>query len=331
MPGPIQTSWPLSIDRSLSVPVGVQLRGQLEYGIACGEIPRGARLASVRELSHELGVAHVTVAQVYKELLARGLIVTQRGRGTFVADVPEGSAGQDLSPLRALLEDTLSQAERAGYSVSQIAETLNVLLARGSRQQPGCLVLLVGLFMDATSAYARDLQDLLRPGDVVEAVTLEDLRAGGQLQRARAEAADVVLSLAHRLSETRSLLPGLTVLPVGFIPSVATRSALAALSPMTRLALVATFEDFLPTFLTGVKRFAPLLSDIRSTHVQAADLSAVIEWAEVVVYASGSEVIGSLTGGRPTFEYRHTIDPRDVEQVVLPALDTRPRSALQPA
>ncbi|MDB5044099.1 MAG: Transcriptional regulator, GntR family, partial [Deinococcus sp.] len=89
---PTPFTWPYSLDRSLGVSVGVQLRGQLEYGIACGELPRGSRLPSVRELSQGLGVAHVTVAQVYKDLLALGLIVTSRGRGTFVADAPAISA-----------------------------------------------------------------------------------------------------------------------------------------------------------------------------------------------------------------------------------------------
>ena len=77
------------MDRSLGVPVGAQLRGQLEYGIACGDIPRGARLPSVRELSQELGVAHMTVAGCTRSCWRLGLIVTSRGRGTFVADAPQ--------------------------------------------------------------------------------------------------------------------------------------------------------------------------------------------------------------------------------------------------
>ena len=81
--------------------MGVQLRGQIEYGIACGEIERGARLPSVRDLAHDLGVAHMTVVQVYKELLSLGLTVTQPGRGTFVADAPRPSP--DLEPLRLSL------------------------------------------------------------------------------------------------------------------------------------------------------------------------------------------------------------------------------------
>jgi len=316
---------PLSIDRSLNLPVGVQLRGQLEYGIAGGEIERGARLPSVRELAQELGLAHMTVVQVYKDLLGQGLIVTRPGRGTFVADAPNLGA-QKLEPLRELMRETLERAGQAGYTPLQVSEVLNVLLARGTqergsqkRRSSGVEVLLVGLFLDATSAYARTLQDALPQGDRVRFVTLEELQRGGVLEQTKR--ADVVLALAHRVLETQALLPGVGILPLNFIPSETTRQALAALSPLVRLAVVATFEEFLPTFLAGVRRFAPHLSELRATHVHSPDLPELLEWAEATVYATGSEMVRTLAGDTPSFEYRHTIDPRDIERVVLPAVN----------
>ena len=69
----------LSVDRDLPVPLGVQLRGLIEYGIACGELLPGARLPSVRELADELKVAPMTVSQVYRELKVGGLIEARSG------------------------------------------------------------------------------------------------------------------------------------------------------------------------------------------------------------------------------------------------------------
>lgn len=315
-------TWPLGIDRSLGVPVGAQLRGQLEYGIACGDIPRGAKLPSVRELSQELGVAHMTVAGVYKELLSLGLIVTSRGRGTFVAAALQPPPGPDLARLTRLLSDTLARAEGEGYSLRQIGEAMNALIARGAHpQQTGVSVLLVGLFADATRSYAADVQSALPAGDRVQAVTLDDLRSGRSLEGA--QNADVVLALAHRLSETRALLPGWEVIPLGFIPSQRTRAALAALDPMIRLAIVATFEEFLPTFLGGVKRFAPHVSTIQAAHLHAANLQSVLDSCDVAIYATGSESVRTLMQSKPALEYRHIVDPRDIEGLVLPAVEAQ--------
>ena len=323
-PAPVTSAFsrPFTIDRSLDVPVGAQLRGQLEYGIACGEIPRGTRLPSVRELSQELGVAHVTVAQTYKELLGAGLIVTARGRGTYVADAPRVPAGPDHARLRDLMSECIRQAQHEGFTLRQIGEVTQVLLARGgATPATGVSIVLVGLFADATRSYAADLQPFLRPEDHVQAVTLGELRLGENLDVARS--ADVVLALAHRLSDTQALLASVDVIPVGFIPSQETRAALAAVSPLSRVALVTTFEEFLPTFLGGVKRFAPHVSNLMTTHLHSPGLQAVLEGADVIVHATGSEMVRDLVPGKPAFEYRHMIDPRDVEGLVLPAVDAR--------
>ncbi|TSA81786.1 GntR family transcriptional regulator [Deinococcus detaillensis] len=322
--------WPLGIDRSLGVPVNTQLRGQLEYGIACGDIPRGARLPSVRELSQELGVAHMTVAGVYKELLGLGLIMTSRGRGTFVAAAPQPPPGPDLTRLTRLLSDTLARAEGEGYSLRQIGEAMNALIARGAQpQQTGVSVLLVGLFADATRSYAANVQAALPAGDRVQAVTLDDLRSGRS--HTDAQNADVVLALAHRLNETRALLPGREIIPVGFIPSQRTRAALAALDPMIRLTIVTTFEEFLPTFLSGVKRFAPHVLSIQATHLHAKDLQSVLDACDVATYATGSERVRTLIPNKPALEYRHVVDPRDIGGLVLPAVEAQRTSRKTPS
>ena len=63
-----------SIDKSLPVPVGTQLHGLLSYALAFGGIPYGSKLQSVRQLAAELGIAPMTVSQVYQRLRDSGLI-----------------------------------------------------------------------------------------------------------------------------------------------------------------------------------------------------------------------------------------------------------------
>src|SRR3546814_20639995 len=76
----------LQIDRELPVPLGVQVRGMIEYGISCGELAPGERLPSVRELADALNVAPLTVGQVYRDLRDSGLLEPRPGLGTFVAE-----------------------------------------------------------------------------------------------------------------------------------------------------------------------------------------------------------------------------------------------------
>jgi DNA-binding transcriptional MocR family regulator len=68
---------------------------ELVAAIAAGRLKGGDRLPPQRAFAFEKGIAASTAGRVYAELLRRGLIVGEVGRGTFVAD-PSGT----LSPIR---------------------------------------------------------------------------------------------------------------------------------------------------------------------------------------------------------------------------------------
>jgi DNA-binding transcriptional MocR family regulator len=53
--------------------------------IAAGRLQAGERLPPQRQFAYEKGIAASTAARVYAELLRRGLVVGEVGRGTFVA------------------------------------------------------------------------------------------------------------------------------------------------------------------------------------------------------------------------------------------------------
>ncbi|ACO47993.2 GntR family transcriptional regulator [Deinococcus deserti] len=311
---------PFVVDRTLSVPLSVQLRGQIEYGIACGELPPGARLPSVRDLVAQTGVAHVTVAHVYRDLAARGLIVTVAGRGTFVADPSSSGPMQDVAALRGLLNDVLFQAERDGIEPERVVALLQAMIARGhTARDVGVRIVLVGVLDVATRAYARELQALLRPEDRVKACTFIQLAQPALIQEVRS--ADIVLTLGHRLAEARALLPGLDILPMRVTVSHETREHLAALAPDTRLALIATFDDFLPTFLTGVHRYAPQVLDVRAAHLAEQNLPELLAWCDAAVYASGADgIVTALNPGTFAFEYRHAVHRPDAERTLLPVI-----------
>lgn len=72
------------VDHHSGTPPFEQVRAQVAALVASGELASGARLPTVRALAGDLGLAVNTVARVYKELEADGLVVTEGRRGTFV-------------------------------------------------------------------------------------------------------------------------------------------------------------------------------------------------------------------------------------------------------
>src|SRR3546814_16872735 len=95
------------------------------------------------------------------------------------------------------------------------------------------LVLVAGLFPEATRAYARAIGDRLGDGLRVDAVTLDELKRSEPARRRAAEA-ELVVTFPNRQREISTLLPESRVLAIRFIPSEATRRELGGLDPITR-------------------------------------------------------------------------------------------------
>jgi DNA-binding transcriptional regulator YhcF (GntR family) len=104
-----------SIDASSPVPPYEQLRSQIASQSATGELPAGTKLATVRQLAADLGLAVNTVARAYRELEADGVITTHGRRGTFVS-----SSVLDNAPAGpSLAADYVATARRRGLTLPE--------------------------------------------------------------------------------------------------------------------------------------------------------------------------------------------------------------------
>ena len=134
----------LRIDRDLPVPFGVQLRGLIEYGIACGELAPGSRLPSVRELAALLGLAPMTVSQVYKQLKTSGLLEGRAGAGTCVAAINPGERPNRLRAVRDSVDRLIAEARGMGVPPLELQRLFNTRLLAAAGSSRGSLRLTLG-------------------------------------------------------------------------------------------------------------------------------------------------------------------------------------------
>lgn len=74
----------IEIDLDSPTPVWQQIYDSIAGSAASGKLPAEHRLPPVRTLAADLGIAPGTVAKVYRELEAAGIIETRGRHGTFV-------------------------------------------------------------------------------------------------------------------------------------------------------------------------------------------------------------------------------------------------------
>lgn len=307
-----------AIDPRSSVPVAVQLRGALRYGIGTGEVPAGARLPSVRRFASRLGISPVTVSGVFAQLQERGQIEGRVGTGTFVTDTatPGASEVGAQQDLQRRIEELADIGREMGLSSEELS--WRVAAAAAMPRQP-VRVLMLGSFADATAAYAAALRPYLRRGDEVISATFDTLDRS--LDQIRPQV-DLIAAPRTILTEASELFPNTPVVGVILIPDEATRIALATLEPGARVTAVSYFDDFLSVMLTGITRLAPHITEIQSAPLGDPEVEALLTGADVLIHSTGaSHLREMLNSNQRAIEYRHTPDVHAVRNDLLPAIE----------
>ncbi|MEV2195073.1 GntR family transcriptional regulator [Streptomyces phaeochromogenes] len=87
-----------TLDPMSARPLYVQLADVISGKIASGELVPDRPIPSENHLADEYGVARLTARRAAQELRERGLIVTVRGKGSFVAEQPPSDAPVEGTP-----------------------------------------------------------------------------------------------------------------------------------------------------------------------------------------------------------------------------------------
>ena len=116
------------LDEHSGVPVYRQLIDQVQAGIASGALSAGTQLPTVRQVAVDLTINPNTVSRAYREMEIRGLLDTQQGTGTFVADRRvEFSKDERERQLGQLTGEFVSRAGAAGFTLNQLIKALKDL------------------------------------------------------------------------------------------------------------------------------------------------------------------------------------------------------------
>ena len=109
-------------------PIYEQIYSQIKGAILRGEAKEGDALPSIRALAKELRISVITTKRAYEELEREGFIVTQPGRGSFVAGKNlELIREEHLRQLEELLAQSCRLAADCGLGLEELEEMLRLV------------------------------------------------------------------------------------------------------------------------------------------------------------------------------------------------------------
>lgn len=117
-------------------PLYQQIVNQIKQRIAVEEWAAGDEIPSIRQLAADLRVSVITVKRAYLELEREGLIVTQQGKGSFVA--PDVAIGPQIFEQEMIghLEEAARLGTTIGMSDREIVSRLRKALNQTDEARP---------------------------------------------------------------------------------------------------------------------------------------------------------------------------------------------------
>ena len=115
----------IRIDQNSGVPVWLQLNNQITAMIYLGVYPAGSQLPTVREMAVQVGVNYNTVSKVYQNLEREGLIVSRRGKGSFVESALPPAQEGPLGEGEGFARESVHRCQELGLSDDMIVDLVH--------------------------------------------------------------------------------------------------------------------------------------------------------------------------------------------------------------
>jgi GntR family transcriptional regulator len=107
------------------VPVYRQLMDQVQGALAAGRLKAGDQLPTIRQVAVDLAINPNTVTRAYREMEIRGLLETQQGTGTFIAEQPIATDSRTRTrQMQQLAAEMIARAGANGFSLTELMDAL---------------------------------------------------------------------------------------------------------------------------------------------------------------------------------------------------------------
>ena len=128
----------IRVDATSFVPIYEQIKQGIVRLAATGRLKAGEPLPSIRDLAAEIIVNPNTVARAYRELEQEGVIATQKGRGSVLAERARADAERDLKAhLGRVMDEAIAEARKFDLGDDAVRGLFEDRLRKGADRKRG--------------------------------------------------------------------------------------------------------------------------------------------------------------------------------------------------
>lgn len=227
------------------LPLKEQIKRQIRYLVDFGHFKRGQSLPSAKQMAQMLGVNRNTVAAVFQELAAEGLLESRVGSGTLVKNSqPAGN----MMLLRDIFTEAFQKAAEAGFNTDQVEDYLTSYVALADINLRNKTALVVECNMEALNDISATLQKVL--GIQTRTMLMDDLETSPEESFQICLEVDIVVCGFNHIGEFNAIIPNPPCDVVGVLlkPNLLILNELTRLDAGTRVGFICATSRSTRTF-----------------------------------------------------------------------------------
>ncbi|WP_333637980.1 GntR family transcriptional regulator [Tissierella praeacuta] len=190
------------IDKNSNLQINEQIALQLRYQIINGELEKGSKLPSVREMASMLNINRHTISRAYKDLEDEGLIVTKQSLGTFVTEDLELPQKKDVAKFISTIKEAMNISNSLGFTTKEFLETAQSIYLKEKNGKT-----IRGLFVECNHAalkqYINDIKNELEID--IEGCLLSDIEEG-KISNSKISEYDLVMTTVGHYAYLKKLI-----------------------------------------------------------------------------------------------------------------------------
>ncbi|MDR0569456.1 MAG: GntR family transcriptional regulator [Spirochaetaceae bacterium] len=248
----------IRIDANSSGPIYQQIVNQISRDIALNALGPGYQLPTVRRLAAESGISPGTIKHAYDILERAGLIIKNRGSGTFVALPQESDRKGTKAQAMQAIDETLTRLKELSFSPNEIRIFFELKLREWEDEPPSVTVAAVDCSPEALSVMHRQIADMPR-AEAFKFLLEDVLNAPNRFD----PGTDVVVTTpTHYDDLIKKMIPGQQ--PFRLVMAVATGTALelAALPADAEVGVISASQRFAQIMLGACEKYGKLKSPV---------------------------------------------------------------------
>ena len=274
----------INIDRDSGVPIYVQLKQQIKMMIKKGILSKGERLPPERELSKKLKISRNRVSTAYQELENDGILLSQQGKGTFVAGKIEGVREPSRKDkLLKIIDLAMEEAIELGFSLDDF---LTIAYVRAKEKQEMLSKLKVA-FIECNK---EQLSGLIRETELDNNIAsipilIDELREEPERINKIINKVEFIITTSFHLQEVEEFVSGMDkeVIAMNLEPKMKTIVKIARIQDDSEVGLICKSENFALEVQSSLKKVGLDNFSIEYTLNREEKMTAFVEEKDILI------------------------------------------------